>query len=214
MVLSDFLSRQHRDSNNLHEIIPISFNMGKVLQQNYQNYTKTFLVQTRSQRKAKNATTSNTHNSVSPIGKPRKEMKPIIIDDDEPTIIDLDTKTGIDTKARDATVTKTLDKPIRQSNRGILYPEPIARPLPNPPKLIDKSVGSKQGVNSTPNVDFEENSAHQEGIILEMYINTDQSYFERPQELIELVNTTKLVQKYWPRQMDIDKILDIIKERS
>ena len=36
MVSSDFLSRQHRDSSNLHEIIPISFNMGKVLQQNYQ----------------------------------------------------------------------------------------------------------------------------------------------------------------------------------
>ena len=48
MVLSDFLSRQHRDSSNLHEIIPISFNMGKVLQQNYQNYAKTYLVQTRS----------------------------------------------------------------------------------------------------------------------------------------------------------------------
>ena len=31
MVLSDFLSRQHGDSSNLHEIIPISFNMGKVL---------------------------------------------------------------------------------------------------------------------------------------------------------------------------------------
>ena len=40
MVLSEFLSRQHGDSSNLHEIIPISFNMGKVLQQNYQNYTK------------------------------------------------------------------------------------------------------------------------------------------------------------------------------
>ena len=160
MVLSDFLSRQHRDSNNLHEIIPISFNMGKVLQQNYQNCTKPFLVQTRSQSKAKNARTSNTHNGVSPIGKPRKEMKPIIIDDDDPAIIDLETKTGIDTKARDATVTKTLDKQIRQINRGILYPEPIARPLPKPPELIDKSVGSNQGVNSTPNVDFEENSPY------------------------------------------------------
>ena len=46
-----------------------------------------------------------------------------------------------------------------------------------------------------------------------MYINPDQSYFERPQELIDLVNTTKLVQKYLPRQMDIDKILDIIKRK-
>ena len=61
MILSDFLSRQHGDSSNLHEIIPISFNMGKVLQQNYQNYTKTYLVQTRSQSKAKNARPSDTH---------------------------------------------------------------------------------------------------------------------------------------------------------
>ena len=55
MVLSDFISRQHGDSSNLHEIIPISLSVGKVLQQNYQNYTKTYLVQTRSQSKAKNA---------------------------------------------------------------------------------------------------------------------------------------------------------------
>ena len=41
MVLSDFLSRQHGYNSNPHEIIPISFNMGKILQQNYQNYTKT-----------------------------------------------------------------------------------------------------------------------------------------------------------------------------
>ena len=41
MVFSDFLSTQQGDNSNLHEIIPISFNMGKVLQQNYQNYTKT-----------------------------------------------------------------------------------------------------------------------------------------------------------------------------
>ena len=44
MGLSDVLYRQHGDNSTPHEIIPISFNMGKVLQQNYQNYTKTFLV--------------------------------------------------------------------------------------------------------------------------------------------------------------------------
>ena len=35
MVLSDFLSRQNNDDSNPHEIIPISFNMHKVLQENY-----------------------------------------------------------------------------------------------------------------------------------------------------------------------------------
>ena len=35
MILSDFLSRQTNDSSNHHEIIPISFNMHKVSQENY-----------------------------------------------------------------------------------------------------------------------------------------------------------------------------------
>ena len=98
MVLSDFLSRQHGDSSKLHEIILISFNIRKVLLQNYQNYTKTFLVQTRSQSKAKNPRTSDTHSGAKSIGKMRKEIKPIIIDN-ESSIIDIDTKVGIETQA-------------------------------------------------------------------------------------------------------------------
>ena len=35
MVLSDFLSIQNNDDSNPHEIIPISSNMHKVLQENY-----------------------------------------------------------------------------------------------------------------------------------------------------------------------------------
>ena len=62
-------------------------------------------------------------------------------------------------------------------------------------------------------MDFEENSPHQEGIITDMYVTPDQSYIEQPQELTNLVNTSKLVQKYLPRQADIDKILDIIKRK-
>ena len=92
-----------------------------------------------------------------------------------------------------ATVTKTSDNSIRQGNRGILYPDPIARPMPKPPELIDKRTEPKQSVGLTPNIDFEENSPHQEDIISETYINLDQSYFERPQELIDLVDTSKSV---------------------
>ena len=44
MVLSDFLSRQNNNSNP-HEIIPISFNMHKVLHKNYYN-VENYLVQT------------------------------------------------------------------------------------------------------------------------------------------------------------------------
>ena len=49
MVLSDFLSRQNNNNSNPQEIIPISFNMYKVLQKyNTENY----LVQTRSQARS------------------------------------------------------------------------------------------------------------------------------------------------------------------
>ena len=112
---------------------------------------------------------------------------------------------------RDITVAKGSDSSAWQSSKDVLYLEPIVRPLPKPPELIDKTVEPKQSTKLDPNVDFEENSPHQEGIILETYINPHQTYFERPQELTDLVNTTKLVRKYLPRQADIDKIHDVIK---
>ena len=63
------------------------------------------------------------------------------------------------------------------------------------------------------NLDFEENSPHQEGIITEMYESPDKSYLEQPQELSDLVDSTKLIHKYLPKQVDIDKIMDIIKRK-
>ena len=48
MVLSDFLSRQNNNDSNPHEIVPISFNMHKVLQERYYKIDS-YLVQTRSQ---------------------------------------------------------------------------------------------------------------------------------------------------------------------
>ena len=51
MVLSDFLSRQNNDNINPHEIIPISFNMHKVLHENYYNM-ENYLLQTSSQAKS------------------------------------------------------------------------------------------------------------------------------------------------------------------
>ena len=64
-----------------------------------------------------------------------------------------------------------------------------------------------------PNLDFEEDSPHQEGIITEMYESPDKSYLEQPQELTDLVDSTKLLCKYFPKQIDIDRIMDIIKRK-
>ena len=37
------------------------------------------------------------------------------------------------------------------------------------------------------------------------------AYIQEPHELKDLIDTTKIIQKFLPKQMDIDKILDIIK---
>ena len=59
-------------------------------------------------------------------------------------------------------------------------------------------------------IDFEENSPHQEGIISELYQRPDKTYFQEPKDLESLVNTRNLIQKFLPKQADIDKILQII----
>ena len=46
-----------------------------------------------------------------------------------------------------------------------------------------------------------------------MYVSPDQSYISQPQELADLVDSAKLVQKYLPKQVGIDKILEIIKRK-
>ena len=64
MILSDFLSRQIEDDSNPHEIIPISFNIGEILQEKYHNIVSdTYKVQTRAQAKAQTNlhTLVNTH---------------------------------------------------------------------------------------------------------------------------------------------------------
>ena len=46
-----------------------------------------------------------------------------------------------------------------------------------------------------------------------MYESPDKSYLEQPLELSDLVDSTKIIHKYLQKQVDIDKILDIIKRK-
>ena len=79
MILSDFLSRQIEDDSNPHEIIPISFNIREILQENYHNITKdTYMVQTRSQAKAQtNAPAIQSTKPVTQIATPKIARIPI-----------------------------------------------------------------------------------------------------------------------------------------
>ena len=94
------------------------------------------------------------------------------------------------------------------------YINPIIRP---PPRLPDLDKNNRRNfrpdLTTDPKIDFEENSPHQEGIISETYERPDGSYIKEPHELAALVDTSKMVQKFLPKQTDIDKILDIIKRK-
>ena len=93
------------------------------------------------------------------------------------------------------------------------YTHPTTSPPPRHPDITDNGRDPRPDSVSNSNLDLKENSPHQEGIIAETYVNPDQSYLEEPQELVDLVNTSKLVQKYLPKQTNIDKILDIIRRK-
>ena len=94
------------------------------------------------------------------------------------------------------------------------YTHPIMRPPPRPPHSDDNNRRNfRPELITDPNTNFEENSPHQEGIITETYESPDKSYIREPHQLSDLVDTSKIVQKYLPKQTDIDKILDIIKRK-
>ena len=95
------------------------------------------------------------------------------------------------------------------------YHDPYMRPPPKPPDISDPLDNWKDLLDNDLDrkVEIEENSPFEEGIILEIYKRPDNSYMQEPQELTDLIDTTKLIPKYFPKQMDIGKILDIIKRK-
>ena len=95
------------------------------------------------------------------------------------------------------------------------YHNPYTRPPLKPPDISDPLDSQKDLLDNDLDrkVEIEENSPFQEGIILEIYERPDTSYMQEPQELMDLLDTTKLIQKYLPKLMDIDKILDITKRK-
>ena len=95
------------------------------------------------------------------------------------------------------------------------YHDPYTRPPPRPPDVTDP-LDSWKGILDNDldrKVDIVENSPFQEGIISEIYERPDMSYIQEPHELKDLIDTTKIIQKFLPKQTDIDKILDIIKRK-
>ena len=102
-------------------------------------------------------------------------------------------------------------KSIMEIPRSEMLPPyliPQTRPPPKPPDTITK----KQEIESSK-VEIEENLPFQESIISEIYERPDKSYFQEPIELKDLIDTNNIIQRFLPKQTDIDKILEIIKEK-
>ena len=73
-------------------------------------------------------------------------------------------------------------KGILGKNRGQpFYPDPIYRPPPRPPDNLRPNCPETES-DTRPKIDieFKENSPHQEGIILEVYQRPNKAYFQEP----------------------------------
>ena len=205
IILSDFLSRHIEDDSSPHEIIPISFNIQDILQDNYHRLTTDiYNVQTRAQAKEK------TNAPTMPNTPPEREEQKAT-----PKV----TRLPIQAEEREKELKLPSSRIALQTPRNIRLPPnfmippivvpPNDRPPPKPPNIGE--IDPHQGPD--PRTDIEEDSPHQEGIITEAYVAPDQLYLEQPQELIKLVNTSKFVQRHLLWQADIDKILNIIKRK-
>ena len=100
------------------------------------------------------------------------------------------------------------------------YPGPTYRPPPKPirsymPRNQESSQSSLSVENINPdiNLDFEEIPPFQEGVISETFQRLDRSLFQEPKELNDLINTGSLIQKFLPKQADIDKALKVVQRK-
>ena len=124
-------------------------------------------------------------------------------------------------------------QPINNSNEGVMhrrpliidvpfYPGPTYRPWPKPVRSptqgsYESSESSKSSqstdLNTKINIDLEENSPFQEGVISEVYQRPNKLFFQEPQGWQTLVNTWNLVQTFLPKQADKDKMLKVIQRK-
>ena len=88
-----------------------------------------------------------------------------------------------------------------------LHPDPLHKP-----SSLHQNT-NKISHNPNINLDFEENSPFQEGIISETIQRPDKSFFQSPKELDDLIDKGNLIHRFLPKQTDIDKILQIIQRK-
>ena len=91
-----------------------------------------------------------------------------------------------------------------------MHLDPLRTPLQKQ-QNVDKLFPTNQDTGI--NLDIEENSPFQEGIISETLQRLDKTFFQNPKRLKDIIDTSNLIHKFLPRQTDIDKILHIIQRK-
>ena len=76
-----------------------------------------------------------------------------------------------------------------------------------------QNVASPNEQKTKINLDIEENSPFQEGVISESIQRLDKSFFQNPKRLEDIIDTNNLIQNFLPKQMDIDKLLNVIQRK-
>ena len=89
-----------------------------------------------------------------------------------------------------------------------LLPYPLHKPLEK-----KENMASPNDQNTEINLDIEENSPFQEGMISDLVQRLDKSFFQNPKRLEDIMDTNNLMQRFLPKQMDIDKLLHIFQRK-
>ena len=247
MILSDFLSQQKNNDSDPSEIIPISFNAYRILEENRKiNVCKNegkFLIQMHSQSKTSGTKLLEVHGA-------RKELNPNLRPEKqhampkkgmterphigqgrggfrrkhEPDCINQPSDVTRRISERSKIVTGKTNNPQHTNgthDRGInndksfssdvlLHPDQLHKPLLKQ-QNVDKIIPTNQ--NTRINLDIEENSPFQEGIISKTIQRQDKMFFQNLKRLEDIIDMGNLIHKFLPRQTDIDKILHIIQRK-
>ena len=250
MILSDFLSHQKNDDSDPSEIITISFNAYKILE-DYRKFDECinfpcknkekFLIQTRSQAKMSGTKLPEVHGvrkELNPILRPEKQHampkkgmteKPCIgprraglrrkhASDHIDQSFDVTRKNPERSKMATG-ITNNTQHTSTMHDRGInndksFSPDVLLHPLHKPLlkwQDMDKAIPNSN--SSGINLDIEENSPFQEGIISESIQRLDKMFFQKPKSLEDIIDTGNLLHKFLLKQMNINKILQIIQRK-
>ena len=123
---------------------------------------------------------------------------------------------------RSKTTTEIANNPQHTSathDRGInndksFSPDVLLCP-PHRPLLREQNVEKVIPNNNSSgnNLNIEENSPFQEGIISETIQRPDKTFFQKPKSLDDIIDMGNLIHKFLPKQMDINRILQKIQRK-